>query len=332
MEDRIKLSIIIPVYNVEAYLDECMRSILCQTIDCCELILVDDGSTDQSGKICDRYREQYKDNILVIHKENGGLSSARNAGMSEAKGDYVAFVDSDDRIADGAISVILQWIDSSPADLCFMQTMKFFEDGRTQPLGDCISQAGIRGKQKEEIIRYLSTRPKYPGAAWSKIYRRNFLIDNQIEFPKDRRTSEDLGFTLDCLIAAESYDALDIPYYEYRQGRKGSITNCKNAEKGFWDHALFISDSQNKFSAETAKIIICKPLIAFVAYEYAIMVSMYIRLQANEKKKARQFLRDNRNVMHYSFTKELKAIRFLLCVLGISMTSRFIVFYKRHRK
>ncbi len=93
----ISISVIVPVYNVQSYLRECIESILDQTIDSFELILVDDGSTDESGRICDEYEEKDK-RVRAIHKLNGGLSSARNAGLDAAKGDYICFIDSDDRV------------------------------------------------------------------------------------------------------------------------------------------------------------------------------------------------------------------------------------------
>ena len=101
----VQLSFIIPVYNVEAYLIECVESIISQIEDNCEVILVNDGSTDNSGKICDEYALNYAF-INVIHKENGGLSSARNAGLKCAKGEYIAFIDSDDRIASNSVKQI----------------------------------------------------------------------------------------------------------------------------------------------------------------------------------------------------------------------------------
>ena len=93
-----KVSIIVPVYNVEKYLDECVKSILAQTYSNIEIVLVDDGSKDTSGSMCDEYKKQ-DNRIVVVHKENGGLSSARNAGMENASGDYYIFVDSDDTIS-----------------------------------------------------------------------------------------------------------------------------------------------------------------------------------------------------------------------------------------
>ena len=102
-----KFSILVPVYNVEKYLEQCIDSLLDQTYsEEYEIILVDDGSTDSSGSICDGYEERYPDKVKVIHKENGGLSDARNVGMAAATGEYIAFVDSDDWLHLEYISVL----------------------------------------------------------------------------------------------------------------------------------------------------------------------------------------------------------------------------------
>ena len=327
----IKLSIIVPVYNVDKYLEECIQSIINQSPEGYEIILVDDGSTDKSGEICDLYSQKYKDTIKVIHKENGGLSSARTEGMNYSKGLYIAFIDSDDRIAEGSLSCILKWIEDTDVDLCFMNAIKFYEDGTKQSLGDCIYREFVYGNNKEMVIKYLSSRPKYPGSACTKLYKRAFLYEKEIFFPKDRRTSEDLGFVLDCIMNADSYDALECPYYEYRQNRKGSITNSVSS-KCFWDHATFISESIQKiYSSDYENLDLYKPLMAFVAYEYSIMLYMYNQISANEKVRAYEFLKNNKSVLKYSKTKKVMAVRLVLYFCGIKNTAKLLNVYMKNR-
>ncbi len=118
LEDKKMISVIVPVYNVEKYIRECLDSILSQTISSFELILVDDGSTDNSGQICDEYAQK-DDRIRVFHKENGGLSSARNKGLDEVRGDYICFVDSDDRIRRDYLEKLYAAVSLGRADLAF---------------------------------------------------------------------------------------------------------------------------------------------------------------------------------------------------------------------
>ena len=237
-----KLSFVIPVYNVEKYLNECIDSILNQMTDECEIILVDDGSTDSSGKICDQYVKA-NENISVIHKVNGGVSGARNLGLDVAKGEYVAFIDSDDRIADNSIKGILERIDSGDGfDVCFMQTIKFYPNGKQEDLCDGIYRKYIDDKSLKEVYRFLRTRSKYSGSASNKIFKRMFLKNNKLLFAEDGRVCEDLGFVRDCIIKAERFAALDFPYYEYRQ----EIENSRSygfSYKKFCDIFFFIEET-----------------------------------------------------------------------------------------
>lgn len=143
------LSFIIPVYNVEAYLKKCINSILEQSGADCEVILVDDGSTDGSGLICDDFSEK-NTNVRVLHQKISGHSAARNAGLKMAVGEYVSFVDSDDYIGQGCVKEILNWIKTTDADICFMEGYKLFSDGTTESLGDEIDRSQISGRSQEE--------------------------------------------------------------------------------------------------------------------------------------------------------------------------------------
>ena len=217
------ISFIIPVYNVEKYLRECVDSILCQLTDECEIILVDDGATDSSGSICDSYATM-NSKVKAVHQENGGLAAARNTGLDYAGGEYIAFVDSDDYLAFDCVSEILRWISSGGADVCFMRAMKVFPDEKQRLLDDEMDAKQLR-MGKENAIKYLSERSKYPGSPCTKIFKRALIEKYNLRFPDDRRVSEDLGFVLQCILGAESYDALQVDYYYYRQAREGSITN-----------------------------------------------------------------------------------------------------------
>lgn len=327
---KIKLSFIIPVYNVEMYFDECLSSILSQCTEVCEVILVDDGSTDRSGRLCDAWRAR-SSKVKVIHKENGGLSSARNAGLDFSCGKYVSFVDSDDRISMGSILGILKWIDSSDADLCFMEAIKFYPDGRKEPLGDGITRYRIRNMPKEQVLEYLSTRPKYPGSACTKIYKRSYLEKNQLRFPQDRRHSEDLGFCLDCIIHASTFDALEMPFYEYRQNRVGSITNVVNT-RSFWDLSLFIDESVGKLSREKEPIdLVSRYAMSFVAYEFSILIWQYNHMSTDDKMRARAFLKEHQWVLQYAGAKKIRGIAFLVRIFGTKAASLMLKQIMRHR-
>lgn len=310
------LSFILPVYNVEAYLEECVASILPQCSDECQIVLVDDGATDSSGKMCDALAAT-SPLITVVHQENGGLSAARNAGLNVATGEYVAFVDSDDRIAPGSVAKILDWIREGGADYCFMEAIKFYPDGSQEPLGDGIARDGVRGKSKLDAIKYLASRPRFAGAAWSKIYRKRFLDENNLRFPNDRRISEDLGFTRDCMLRAETMDALAFPYYEYRQIRVGSITNS-GGMRGFNGLSMFVEESAKLLTRNREPVDeIATAALSFAAYELAILVWSHQFLPSDDKKKARAFLREYLWVLNYSADKKAKILGRLAKIVGL---------------
>lgn len=195
------LSIIVPVYNVEQYLSKCIESIIQQTYDNYELILVDDGTPDNSGLICDNYAKQFSQ-IKVIHKANGGLSSARNAGLDIAKGEYIAFVDSDDWIEPTIYSDMIDCIEKYSCDLVECGINLVYEN-YVKPYDSTLDiYEVIDGK--EALRRHLDifnrTNQSIPRTAvWSKLFKRSFWENNR--FPEGE-IHED--YLLTCMALYES--------------------------------------------------------------------------------------------------------------------------------
>lgn len=326
-----KLSIIVPVYNVAPYLDECIGSILSQANDECEVILVDDGSTDGSEYLCDVWAEKSA-YVKVIHQRNGGVSSARNAGVKAAKGEYVSFVDSDDRIAAGAVLQILEWIRQGGTDICFLNAIKFFSDGSVVDLGDDIHFDCVNKKAKEDVFNHLATRPKYSGSACTKIVRKAMLQQNDIHFPLGRGHAEDLSFVLECLLRAESFDKLDTPFYEYRQSREGSASSAVS-KKSFLGVAEFVAEAAAKLTSNHAPYNeISRCAMAFVAYEYSILLWQYAQVENEAKERAHVFLKEYKWVVNYAGTIKVKALRTLVSLLGITITSKILMLYMNLRR
>lgn len=329
--NKILLSFIIPIYNVEKYLNMCVDSISSQidrlkVEDEVEIILVDDGSRDLSGKICDEFACEKK-YIRVIHKTNGGLASARNAGLDIAIGKYIAFVDSDDKINTQCLDDIILWIKSSDAEICFMKAIKFFPNGKKEDFGEKIERKEIYGKSREDVVRYLSTRPKFPGSACCKLYLQQFLINNNISFPNDNRISEDLGFAYDCITYAQKFDVIECLYYEYRQQREGSITNSFSS-KSFWDLSLFITESIEKSTTNRKpNESIHRYALSFVAYEYIQLLLGFIKLEKKERKKAKLYFDEYKWVLDYAASKKIVLIKRIISLLGYSLTSFLLDLY-----
>ena len=322
------LSFIIPVYNVELYLNECIDSIKNQMNNCCEIILVNDGSTDSSGDICVDYSKNDK-RIKCIHQKNQGAAAARNLGLLNAKGKYVTFVDSDDRIASDSVEKICSWIISNDCDLCFMQMAKLYPDGTTEDIGELLQKDYIRNKSHSDVIAYLASRPKFSGSACNKIYRKDFLLDNKVFFPEDGLVCEDLVFVRDALIAGEKFDFLDFPYYLYRQMRKGSVTN--NIDLNYFKAtARFIEESSQIFTENRLPLnSMYKNAMSFVAYEYIVILWQFHFLSDYENEFAYEWLKNYSWVLKYAQNKKGKLVHCFIRLFGIKFTVKLLGVYKK---
>lgn len=172
-----KISIIIPIYNVEAYLRECIDSVLSQNYPNLEIILIDDGSTDSSSMICDDYMQKYK-TIQVIHKQNGGLSDARNVGLQYATGAYIFFLDSDDFLAENSISELYKLCVQYDADIAVANFWYFFSNSKKISAQACSQNTLLT---KIEAMRLLLENRMIKNFAWGKLYKSSIL--NNLAFP-----------------------------------------------------------------------------------------------------------------------------------------------------
>lgn len=209
------ISVIVPIYKVEAYLDRCVQSIVNQTHQNLEIILVDDGSPDNCGVMCDTWAKKDK-RIKVIHKQNGGLSDARNAGMASANGAYIGFIDSDDYIAPEMYQLLMEQMDADGSDIAACGVEMVFEDGsaskRLTIEGCCVLD---RDSAMEAVIK--ESWLKQP--VWYKLYKTGLVRD--IPFPVGKY-HEDVFWTWQAVARAGKVSVLDVPCYYYVQ-RNGSI-------------------------------------------------------------------------------------------------------------
>ena len=222
------VSVIVPVYKVEAYLDRCIQSILNQTYANLEIILVDDGSPDKCPVICDQYAKKDA-RIKVIHKSNGGLSSARNAGMDIASGDYIAFVDSDDWIEVNMISHLVGMCESFDADVSDIRCIQ--TDGTKRIKNDNEMSEVYSGQDiiKRYLFRGLNEQNGAPYTVWRKLYKRNIIINERFE---EGILNEDICFNYLILDKCHTYVESNQIMYNYFQN-EASITGGKLRRKDF---------------------------------------------------------------------------------------------------
>lgn len=212
----VNISIIVPVYKVEEQLDECIKSILNQKFIDFELILVDDGSPDRCGQICDEYSKKDK-RIKVIHKSNGGLSDARNAGLDIAKGKYIGFVDSDDIIDSNMYKILFECINKSNSDIVQCKFKKF---KKLDEISIGLDYSGLKIKEfnsKQAIIDMIDNN-EINVNSWNKLYKKD--IFNDIRFPKGK-IHEDEFLTYKLLFKSNKISYVDKELYYYYKNDKG---------------------------------------------------------------------------------------------------------------
>lgn len=242
-----KVSMIVPVYKVEAYLHECIDSVLNQTYADYELILVDDGSPDRCGEICEEYAR--KDcRIRVIHKENGGLSSARNAGLDVARGKYIYFLDSDDTIAPQLLSAVVEKMDMG-MDMVVFQFCRQYADGRKEKC--CFHETGAyRMSSEEERVRFVMKQVLRGMIGWEacfRMYDRKKIERYSLRFADNRTIfAEDLHFCLCYCAHAENILSIDDCLYNYRM-RDDSIMGVQQKKVNIGRFYLLSNSVQEFF-------------------------------------------------------------------------------------
>ena len=208
-----KVSVIVPIYNVEKYLEKCINSLLSQTLEDIQIILVNDGSKDNSGNIAKEYEKNNKNGVIYVEKENGGLSDARNYGLKYATGDFIAFLDSDDYIEKNAYEEMYNKAIEENADYVECDFIWEFPNkirvDKQYPY-----------KNKKEMLSFVRV------VAWNKLIKRQLITDNNLEFPKGLRY-EDVEFTYKLIPFINKFAYVDKPFIHYVQ-REGSIANVQN--------------------------------------------------------------------------------------------------------
>lgn len=213
-----KISIIIPVYNAEGFLRSCVDSVTADTGRDWELILVNDGSTDGSGSLCDGFARA-DDRIRVIHQENRGPGGARNAGLEAAKGEYVLFVDSDDTLVPGALEKLRGGLERFGADIVTFDYLADDGSGSLIPTKANLAPENVAFRL-EEHPEFLSSMP----ATWARLWKRSLYIDNGVRYPERAFYGEDLQTSCKLFALAESIVYLPEPLYRYLD-RPGSLMN-----------------------------------------------------------------------------------------------------------
>lgn len=224
----VKVSVIIPVYNAENTIERCVRSVLDQEFQDLELIAVDDGSKDASGKILDEIAE--KDSRLhVVHVENGGVSRARNIGLSMIQGEYVQFLDADDYIPMESTKLLVRTMEKSQCDLVIADFYRVVGD-KVARKGSIRSDA-LLTLQEFATLMMESPSDFYYGVLWNKLYRSSILLENDLKMDEDLNYCEDFIFNMEYLLHTKTINPLPVPVYYYIKTEGSLVTQSMTLTK-----------------------------------------------------------------------------------------------------
>lgn len=305
--NEILISVIIPVYKVERFLRDCIESVLAQTYSNLQIILIDDGSPDNSGKICDEYAQQDA-RVEVIHQENLGVSVARNKGIARAKGELIAFVDSDDVLPSKAYELLLNEYRDGHLVMGRMQLMN--ESGILQIKS---KKPEVKQINQEEFLLDLfeETRFSYLGYPTDKLYKKEVIIENQIWFDPCVKLNEDRLFIMQYMFFCETVDFCDEIVYHYRQRDEGIITEIRRS-RIITDSEMTVIDAFEKMQkigknySDDLYYLVCRK-----SFESALDLLNRVDKKDKEKKKIlMRFLWHNSNICmrnpNYRFMDKIK--------------------------
>lgn len=326
-ENRPIFSIIVPIYNVQEYLRECVDSLLEQTCEDIEIILVDDGSPDSCPRICDEYAAQDR-RVVVIHKNNGGLSSARNVGIEVANGEYLLFVDSDDFWDDkDALSKIKRKINTwSDADVVAYKSKDF-----SCITGKCVETYSdynlqlIEESNNNEVLKYMFETGVFPGAAWLVAVRRKYVCDNCFRFIEGIK-AEDIDWLLNIFLHAKKIRAMNLPFYVYRKYRSGSITKTADV-KSLEDLYYTIDMWCTKVSAGGYDNIV-RELYGYLEWHYVCMLLIYGQLSPSQRKMQKAKIKEYEFLLKFANNRRDKVIGLTCKMFGPLTCSRMMNVYR----
>ena len=325
-----KLSIIIPVYNVEQYLQNCVQSVLTQTYHDLQVILVDDGSTDSSDILCDQLARQ-DSRMQVVHKKNGGLSDARNAGLMVATGDYVAFLDSDDvYLLNDGLEQLMALAQTEQPDVLLFQAVDVYAHHQTvRKAYDVKYMATHSGT---EVFAQLVRTQLFNMSACFQLIRRELLEQHQIYFEKGL-LSEDVDWSLRLWMHVGKVRAINLPLYGY-QHHEGSISttytirNLRSYEHIF---AKFVR-LYNERVVDAITELYWQTVMGYLAQMYTSCLYAYGQIARKDRSEAYAILKRYATLLEHSISiKSYRVIKYKR-VIGLRMTVCLFAVYGNIRR
>ena len=314
------ISVVVPVYNVAPYLERCVQSVLRQTYKNLEVILVDDGSTDGSGELCD-HLALTDPRILVVHQENKGLSEARNAGLRLATGEYIAFIDSDDEwlLTDGLEKLMNNANEGK--DLIVFKGVNIWKNGRRVPFGDYDLAHISQLPSAQSVFSHLVETQLFQMSACFLLVRRKLLIDDELYFPTGL-ISEDVQWSLILWQHVCSVCMTNLEFYGYHHHSNSISTTVSLRVYESYDKMFSYWKVQCDKGCVNAAAIRTYLSLLWVSISY-----VYYKLKADEKPIVFNILQHHADLLLYATTPKSKRVAKMLKVLGVKNSVAFLGWY-----
>ena len=315
-----KVSVVIPVYNVKPYLERCVNSVLRQTYKDLEIILVDDGSTDGSGEMCDQIATR-DPRILVIHQKNQGLSGARNTGIHHSTGEYLLFLDSDDEwLLDDGLDALARQCDEK-TDIVAFKMVHIWDQHRREYMSDYDMQKTLSMTNAQSVFAHLVRSQQLRVSACAVFVRRMVLTENNLFFISGL-ISEDVFWTLQLWQHAQTVKVVNLNFYGYYH-RGESITTSPSIRVARSYDTIFTHWSElckNGCVNATA-------ILEFMSDLWVNRGYSYYKLQKNDKPEALGILKRHKDLLNYAATAKSRRVAKMVKVLGVKCTVVILGWY-----
>lgn len=319
-----KVSVVLSVYNVKPYLERCVQSVLNQTYKDFEIVLVDDGSTDGSGELCDQIAKS-DSRIVVVHQKNQGNSGARNTGIRQAKGDYIIFADSDDYwLLNDGLMTLVQNCDEGTDLICFKEVDIWKDDRKTYNPYNLKEISKLSNSQ--ELFSYLVRTHQLRMAVWIAMVRRQILLDHELFFPL-RLMGEDFYWHFCLWQHVDKVKMLNLYLYGYCH-RQGSITTATVSLRPYRDYGKIFTYWKEQYQLGCVN---GEAILAYLADIWINRGYCFYKLKAADKPEALVILREHADLLDHAATPKAKRTVKILHFVGLRVTVYLLGLYWRLR-
>ena len=321
----IKVSVVVPVYNIMALLERCVKSILDQTYKNLELILVDDGSTDDSGALCDQLAAQ-DSRIFVLHQENQGLSGARNKGIQNATGEYIIFVDADDYwLREDGLEALVKEVDDT-TDMVAFKAVDIWKNEHKTYYPDYDLKTISQIQDTQALFTYFVRTQRFLMTAWLVLIRKDIIVKNDIYFPL-RLIGEDFYWHMHLWQYLTKVKMVNVELYGYYH-RPGSITTAAAPIRPYLDYDVTFSYWKEQCQKGCVN---SEAILGHLAHIWVNRGCFYYKVNESDKPTAFAILRKHADLLNHAITPKAKRTAILLKTVGLKYTVDILGLYWRIR-